>query len=230
MISLLLSFYIGHAQQSKNIPTMTQQLDTFDIRTFDKNKNKVLMQYEFHSPNGNAIFQGESTDIYYEKIQNKTNNNIEYKEFYKSGKLKLKGQHYKGSLPIGEFRWYNDKGQCNRISNVDKYFTFTLEHVLQYCEDHKISENEKKITFWRTDSSFLNEDAPIFWTITYGIIPYQGKGSLIEVPCFIKITLDGKTGKESKREYKRVKIDTDWKLIGEPKNKGNDFWNKIFGN
>ncbi len=198
---------------------MVQQLDSFDIKTFDKHKDSELKQYEFYKSNGDYVQQSEEIDFYTETTHKANSKFSDYKIFFKNGKLKELGSLYDRVL-IGDYKYFNEKGETSQIKNFENHYKFTLEDVLQYCKDNTIVEKEKtstsrevKIHLWRTDSSSLTENDPIFWTISYGLIPYTPKGTNRLFATFFKITLDGKTGKEIKKEYKRAKIDDEWHLI-----------------
>ncbi len=197
---------------SQDTTKMTQEIDTFDIAIFEK--NKIGDEYSFYLPNEDFVIQRDIGEYYDERITPKGIKTTQSRVFIKNGKLKLTGQYFDSTLRIGKFIWYKENGEIEKVEDFDKYFNFTLEDVLQYCKDNEIEDKPKtpkthavKVYLWRTDSSNLTENDPIVWTISYGLVPYKPKDNDHVFMSTITITLDGKTGEKIKKEYSRAKID-----------------------
>ena len=205
------------SNQQNNSVIMTQDLDTFDIKTF--NENKINNQYTFTKPNGDIVIQEYRDNYYYQETNIKDDIIDTYKAFYISGKFKDKGSFYE-RIPVGKYIKYNEKGEIIEERDFDKYYKFTLEDVIKYCKEKDLVEkdvpgsNKKtKVTLTRTDSSNLTENDSIQWNIMYGPVTYTPKGSTQVFGAVLLYVLDGKTGKEVARKYKRIKIDNEWQLV-----------------
>jgi len=222
ILMLAITFTITSCRGQKksnhqNAVTMTQELDTFDIDKFLKNKKSGI--YSFNNSKDDLITQEDRGEYYYQETDTKDNIIDSYKSFYKSGKLKDTGEFYQ-TIPVGKYTKYDENGQITEEKDHDKHYKFTLEDVLNYCKANGLVEKDipgfdkkPKVTLARVDSSKLAANDPIYWEVMYGIVPFTPKGSIEIFSCVLKTTLDGKTGEVTKKEYKRIKKDKDWQLI-----------------
>lgn len=204
-------------EQVNDTIKMQEKTEKFEIETFERNEKGKT--YSFLNKAGDNVFQQDWGDYYSEKITFKNSEYGTKSIFYKTSDLKEKGEFYK-NIYIHNYYFYDENGKIIKKDDLEQFYTFTLEDVLNYLEKNDIKEvtnpptgHEIKVHLWRTDSSKLTEHDPIFWEISYGLAPHIPKGQTSPFMCNIKITLDGKTGKELKKEYKRAKIDTEWTLI-----------------
>ncbi|WP_438712383.1 hypothetical protein ACSTS3_08430 [Aquimarina muelleri] len=214
---LLLQNYCSaqHKNIQKDTANMAQEIETFDIKTFEK--NKISNRCTFLNSKGDSVNQEFRDGYYIEKTKKRDSKYSITKVFNESGNIEQKGEYYNSDLHIGKFEWFDEKGEITEIRNYDQHFTFSLEDVLNYLEENNIKEVDKSptghkvtITLWRTDSSKLSEEDPIVWTISYGLIPLILKNNDAVFMGVIKITLDGKTGEEINKQYKRARVDTEW--------------------
>ncbi len=206
----------GQEKSNKqNTTTMTQELEVLDIETFKK--NRVGNEYNFNNSLGNIVCQIDWGDYYSEKTTHKDSKYGVKKIFYKNGSVKEKGEFY-GNIYIGNYMYINEEGIVVKKDNLNKYYTFTLEDVLEYCKENNIVDKDvlgftkkAKVTLARTDSSNLTETDSIQWSVMYGPVPYTPKGATRVFSVVLLYVLDGKTGEEVARKYKRIKIDKEWK-------------------
>ena len=116
-----------------------------------------------------------------------------YKEFYASnGYIMRKGIDYVRGFGKGLWYDFDEKGHLIKTTDYDAPFTFSFEDILAYCRAHRIevTKGYQRIGFHNEIHRFVNADGSCYWTIEH-----LKRDDLIEV-----IYLDGKTGKEIKRE------------------------------
>ena len=116
-----------------------------------------------------------------------------YKGFYSSNKyIKEKGINYVRGFAKGLWYDFDEKGHLIKTTDYDAPFTFTFEDILAYCRAHRIevTKGYQSIGFHNRILRFVNDDGSCYW-----VIKHLKRYDLIEA-----IYLDGKTGKELKRQ------------------------------
>lgn len=109
--------------------------ETFDIETFDK--NKIIDEYNFVLENGTKIRQTSSSDSYSEYITHpKPELFIEFKGYYKNGKLKRYVIRYPNNFQKIR-KEYNKDGKLIEEINYDTPFKFTFEELLELLKKEK---------------------------------------------------------------------------------------------
>jgi hypothetical protein len=130
------------------------------------------LEYE-HSEiqNGSVVktFSGNDVNGYVVKETHPNKPFIGYKEFYKNGFLKLKGETFKyGNFRSGVWYTFDDKGQLLNETNYELAYKFTINDVLRLLEENKIKLDDKDTKILRTEST----DKPV-WTVQWRINPQQ---------------------------------------------------------
>ena len=99
---------------------------------------------------------------------------------------------YAKEMPEIRFDDFDEKGHLIKTTDYDAPFTFTFEDILAYCRAHRIevTKGYQSIGFHNRILRFVNDDGSCYW-----VIKHLKRYDLIEA-----IYLDGKTGKELKRQ------------------------------
>ena len=177
-INLLIIFtlFSGYSQNK-------EQMKTFDIETF--NKNKENNEYFFTTSEDLVIKQYKGDNDYWETIQHKDSIFENYFEYYLDGKLKRAAKSFPNSFLIGFMKQYDENGKLIKQTDLDEPFNCTWEDIKVYLEKHGVDDIKKqvvRITRWGD-----KEEAT--WTL-------QFNGNYKDIIGRFKITLDGKTGEE----------------------------------
>jgi len=176
-----------------NFPIVTDEFEVFDKALYQAMEKDVLGDVHQYSKNGTyfEILKGEDEIIYNYYPFNSYF--CLYKEFYASnGYIKQKGIAYVNGFAKGLWYEFDEKGHLIKTTDCDAPFTFSFEDILAYCRAHRIevTKGYQRIGFHNEIHRFVNKDGSCYWTIEH-----LKRDDLIEA-----IYLDGKTGKEIKRE------------------------------
>ena len=176
-----------------NFPIVTDEFEVFDEALYQSMEKDVLGDVHQYSKNGTyfEILKGEDEIIYNYYPFNSYF--CLYKEFYASnGYIKQKGIAYVNGFAKGLWYEFDEKGFLVKTTDYDAPFTFSFEDILAYCRAHRIevTKGYQRIGFQNGIHRFVNADGSCYWTIEH-----LKRDDLIEA-----IYLDGKTGKEIKRE------------------------------
>ncbi len=185
---ILALIQIGCNAQNKEINSVTKKknnnqnkaMETFDIETFNKNKDQAE-NYKYTSKNNEIIEESgglENGD--YIRIKHIANHNFkEFYRFYPKGTLKIKGMFYENDFNSGIWHYYNEQGNLEKTIDYDQAFTYTWDDILKFVKEKKIdlSENTTRI-------SRATEGAIPTWGVTW----HYDSGRLKS------ITINGKTG------------------------------------
>ena len=176
-----------------NFPIVTDEFEVFDEALYQSMEKDVLGDVHQYSKNGTyfEILKGEDEIIYNYYPFNSYF--CLYKEFYASnGYIKQKGIAYVNGFAKGPWYEFDEKGFLVKTTDYDAPFTFSFEDILTYCRAHRIevTKGYQRIGYQNGIHRFVNADGSCYWTIEH-----LKRDDLIEA-----IYLDGKTGKEIKRE------------------------------
>lgn len=114
------------------------------------------------------------------------------KKYYSNGFIKQKAISFINGYPISYVYEFDENGNLIKTINTDEGYGFNWKQIIIYCEKNKIplTKGFKEFDGFQT-RIFKNEiDSKKIWEITYQISGDE----------LLKITLDGKTGKELKKE------------------------------
>ena len=186
---ILLAFQSCFSQQKNN----TSAMEKFNIELFET--SKIGAEFNRTLSNGTQIKQFESTSGYYEKIIPANGWFYEYKEFYRNGNLKIKGEAFsKGDFQSGLWVECDSNGIKTKEVNYDSFYSLTLDSVLNLLSINKIPFSKKNqfntITRKITDSK--------------GVWYVEWKVSLNRVET---IEIDDLTGKIKNRDYYELQED-----------------------
>lgn len=196
-ISILL-FVLGCRGQNKSPQEekKTKQdsiMETFDIKTF--NKKSKANTYSFENDEGDLVTQfGNSKNGYVEKISIPNEKGFEeYKEYYPSGNLHIKGKIFVNDFAKGAWKYYSNEGVLEKTVDYDKPFKFNWESIKTYLkEQHQVKDFEKDVIsirrFNEPESTEHVRKGP-YWEIEY-------KGDYKKQSGQFYIELDGITGEE----------------------------------
>jgi len=165
-IGLLILTTSCSAQKNK---TKQNKMKTFDIETFEKNKNH-LNEYIFVTKDSTVIEQGEWQFGYEETIKPKNSYIFTYNKYYKNGEIKMTGDFFQNDFEKGVWKEYNEQGNLIKETDYDAPYKFTFEDILKFIKKRKIDMNTSQFQinrgfdFGNFDES--KKDKP-FWAITY---------------------------------------------------------------
>ena len=156
-----------------NLPTVTDEFEVFNealYQIMEKDKDEFI--HRFYP--SNSYFYSSKT-------------------FYPSnGYIMRKGINYVRGFAKGCWYEFDEKGILVKTTDYDAPFTFSFEDILAYCKAYhiEVTKGYQRIGFHNRILRFVNDDGSCYW-----VIKHLKRYDLIEA-----IYLDGKTGKELKRE------------------------------
>jgi hypothetical protein len=173
-------------KQEETILKQDTIMKTFDIETFNKNKNN-LNDYHFTLENGTIVWQHANKGGYWETLKTKDSIFESYFGYYENGKLKttIDKRFPNNSLSIGILKEYNQQGILIKETDLDKPYTYTWEDVKTYLQNHGVTDFEKDVFNIRRWS----DEKRTFWEIQFTGKYKKEEGKFV-------IELDGKTGEE----------------------------------
>ncbi len=183
---LLLVLFI-HCKAQNNTQKTTQ-MKTFDIETFEKNKNH-LNEYKFIDNDSTVTIQSDDDYEYYETINPKKSFFQTINRYYKNGKIKLEGEIFEHFFQKGTWKEYDEQGHLIKETDYDAPYKFTWEDILKLIKDRKLDMNAYGFEVSRSFGFGRQEETTEepFWAITHNI---SEEDMLLGV-----IIIDGVTGK-----------------------------------
>ncbi len=175
----LLMFVTGCIAQ--NPAQKTTKVKTFDIETFEKNKNH-LNEYIFIDNDSTVTIQSDDDYEYYETIKPKESFFQSINRYYKNGNIKLEGKIFRRFFQKGIWKEYDEQGHLIKETDYDTPYTFTWEDILKLIKDRKLDMNAYGFEIFRGSS-----EKGTTWSITYN---KSEKDMLLGI-----ILIDGITGK-----------------------------------
>ncbi len=175
----LLMFVTGCIAQ--NPAQKTTKVKTFDIETFEKNKNH-LNEYFFISKDSSIIEQRKRQFGYYEIIKPKDSYFQTRNSYFENGNLKSTVQDFPNDFLAGIMKEYNEQGHLIKETDYDAPYTFTWENILKLIKDRKLDMDAYGFEIFRGSS-----EKGTTWSITYN---KSEKDMLLGI-----ILIDGITGK-----------------------------------
>ena len=176
-----------------NFPIVTDEFEVFDEALY-KIMEKDATGDVFHYYKDGTFLEMWKRRKYFVYVLYPSNSFFcLYKEFYASnGYIMRKGIDYVRGFAKGLWYDFDEKGHLIKTTDYDAPFTFSFEDILAYCRAHRIevTKGYQRIGFHNEIHRFVNADGSCYWTIEH-----LKRDDLIEA-----IYLDGKTGKEIKRE------------------------------
>ena len=176
-----------------NFPIVTDEFEVFDEALYRVMKKDKFGNVDEFLKDGSYLEMWKDKNEFIHRFYPSNSYFCSAKEFYASnGYIKRKGIAYVRGF--GKGLWYNfdEKGHLIKTTDYDAPFTFSFEDILAYCRAHRIevTKGYQRIGFHNEIHRFVNADGSCYWTIEH-----LKRDDLIEA-----IYLDGKTGKEIKRE------------------------------
>ena len=176
-------------KQAIIIPKIDNSFETFDIKTFNKEKrlskrmkkeSEILIEEDSYTTGFIRRTYSDSSYFKYNKL------------FYKSLGIKKKGVMFNDGSKYGIWYEFDEQGNLIETIDTDAGYDFTWEQVIHYCEENKIKliKGYKRSGFKTKIYKEESEEGNKIWVITYQISGDQ----------LIELTLDGKTGEELKRK------------------------------
>lgn len=179
-LKYILIFMIFTNCKAQNNNQNTTQMKTFDIETFEKNKNDIN-EYTFISKDSSIIEQSRWHSGYEETIKYKESHIQKYNKYYNSGTLKMSGMYFDANFNKGVWKEYDENGKLIEETDYDAPYKFTWEDILAFIKKRKIDMDNEYLRITRDVV-----DSKPFWGITY---EKEGKTGLIH------IGIDGYNGK-----------------------------------
>ncbi|MFL0062334.1 hypothetical protein, partial [Tenacibaculum maritimum] len=178
---------ISKMKQEIIIPEITNEFEKFDIKKYTSEKeNYFLEENELLVKRMSQSFGYGKHIIYPNSYFSIT------KLFYKNNNIKEKGISFNNGSEYGVWHEFDENGKLIKTINTDEDYGFDWKAVILYCEKNKIplTKGFKEFDGFQT-RIFKNEiDNRKLWEITCQISGDE----------LLKITLDGETGKELKKE------------------------------
>ena len=176
-----------------NLPTVTDEFEVFDEALYKAMEKDVLGNVHKYLKDGTyfEIWKGKN-DYIYNYFPFNSYFSVHKKYYRSNGYIMRKGISYVNGFGTGLWYEFDEKGFLIKTTDCDAPFTFTFEDILAYCRAHRIevTKGYQSIGFHNRILRFVNDDGSCYW-----VIKHLKRYDLIEA-----IYLDGKTGKELKRQ------------------------------
>ena len=176
-----------------NLPTVTDEFEVFDEALYKAMEKDVLGNVHKYLKDGTyfEIWKGKN-DYIYNYFPFNSYFSVHKKYYRSNGYIMRKGISYVNGFGIGLWYEFDEKGILVKTINCDTPFTFSFEDILAYCKAYhiEVTKGYQRIGFHNRIHRFVNDDGSCYW-----VIKHLKRYDLIEA-----IYLDGKTGKELKRE------------------------------
>ena len=176
-----------------NFPIVTDEFEVFDEALYRVMKKDKFGNVDEFLKDGSFLEMWKDKNEFIHRFYPSNSYFCSAKEFYPSnGYIKQKGIAYVRGFGKGLWYDFDEKGHLIKTTDYDAPFTFSFEDILTYCRAHRIevTKGYQRIGFHNEIHRFVNADGSCYWTIEH-----LKRDDLIEA-----IYLDGKTGKEIKRE------------------------------
>ena len=176
-----------------NFPIVTDEFEVFDEALYRVMKKDKFGNVDEFLKDGSYLEMWKDKNEFIHRFYPSNSYFCSAKEFYPSnGYIKQKGIAYVRGFGKGLWYDFDEKGHLIKTTDYDAPFTFSFEDILAYCRAHRIevTKGYQRIGFHNEIHRFVNADGSCYWTIEH-----LKRDDLIEA-----IYLDGKTGKEIKRE------------------------------
>lgn len=167
--------------KAQNNSQKTTKMKTFDIETFNKNKNH-LNEYTYISSDSTVTKQSDDDYEYYETIKPKESFFLSINRYYKNRIIKLEGHIFQNFFQKGVWKEYNEQGNLIKEIDYDKPFKFTWNDILKIIKDRELNMDDYGFRITRGSS-----EKGTTWSITYN---KSEEKMLLGV-----IIIDGITGK-----------------------------------
>ncbi len=115
-------------------------MKTFDIETFNKNKND-LNSYTFVTKDSAVVKQRKMQFDYYEIIKPKNSYFQTRNRYYSNGNLKSTVQDFPNDFLAGVMKEYDQQGTLIKETDYDKPYTFTFDNLLKFIKKRGIDMN-----------------------------------------------------------------------------------------
>lgn len=176
-----------------NLPTVTDEFEVFDEALYQAMEKDALGNVDKYLKDGSYLEMWKDKEEFVHRYYPSNSYFYSSKKFYPSnGYIMKKFIGYVRGFGMGLCYEFDEKGFLIKTTDFDAPFTFSFEDILAYCRAHNI-DVPKGYQAWGYRNSihrFVNKDGSCYWTIEH-----LKRYDLIEA-----IYLDGKTGKELKRE------------------------------
>jgi len=169
---------------SQNNTKTNTKMKTFDIETFNKNKNS-LGEYIYISDEGTVIKQQELTGSYWEFYKEEDSYFEKVYEYDKNGKLKSSFFSFPNDFIKGILKEYDNQGNIIKEEDLDKPFTYSWEDIKKYLKAHGVEDIQKQVI----GISRRVDEQETTWSLEFN-------GKYKDIKGHFVITLDGKTGEE----------------------------------
>lgn len=190
ILKYILIFLLFTNCKAQNNSQKTTKMKTFDIETFNKNKNH-LNEYTFVDKDSTVIEQSQWHSGYEEVIKPIESYLQTYNKYYNNGTLKLTGDFYPKDFEKGVWKEYDEKENLIKEKDYDTPYKFTWEDILKLIKDRKLVMDiygfEVTRSFGFATENIGKETEKPFWAITYN---KSEEDMLLGV-----IIIDGITGK-----------------------------------
>lgn len=174
---------ITEMEQKIIIPEIANNFEKFNLKGFDsKNENTFLKENDYLVKRMLQSYGFAEHLIYPNSFFSVT------KLYFKNGNIKEKGISFNNGSEYGTWYEFNEKGELMKTINTDEGYGFDWKSIIRYCEKNKIplTKGYKEFSGFQTKIYKKELDGEKVWQITYQIAGNK----------LLKLTLDGKTGKE----------------------------------
>ena len=176
-----------------NLPTVTDEFEIFDEALYQIMEKDKFGHVSHYYKDGSFLEMGKDKDEFIHRFYPSNSYFYSSKTFYPSnGYIMRKGINYVRGFAKGCWYEFDEKGILVKTTDCDAPFTFSFEDILAYCKAYhiEVTKGYQRIGFQNRILRFVNDDGSCYW-----VIKHLKRYDLIEA-----IYLDGKTGKELKRE------------------------------
>ena len=176
-----------------NLPTVTDEFEVFNEALYQIMEKDKFGHVSHYYKDGSFLEMGKDKDEFIHRFYPSNSYFYSSKTFYPSnGYIMRKGINYVRGFAKGCWYEFDEKGILVKTTDYDAPFTFSFEDILAYCKAYhiEVTKGYQRIGFHNRIHRFVNDDGSCYW-----VIKHLKRNDLIEA-----IYLDGKTGKELKRQ------------------------------
>ena len=176
-----------------NFPIVTDEFEVFNEALYQAmEKNEFGEVRQFLKDGSFLLMWKKKTDFVYRFYPSNSYFYSSKKYYPSNGYIMWKGINYVNGFDKGLWYDFDEKGHLIKTTDYDAPFTFSFEDILAYCRAHRIevTKGYQRIGYHNGIHRFVNKDGSCYWKISHKIA----------LDLEENIYLDGKTGREIKRE------------------------------
>ena len=176
-----------------NFPIVTDEFEVFNEALYQAMEKNEFGEVRQFLKDGSFLLMWKKKTDFVHRFYPSNSYFYSSKKYYPSnGYIMWKGINYVNGFDKGLWYDFDEKGHLIKTTDYDAPFTFSFEDILAYCRAHRIevTKGYQRIGYHNGIHRFVNKDGSCYWKISHKIA----------LDLEENIYLDGKTGREIKRE------------------------------